>query len=544
MAPLSLNQVLRLRPEISWARSDLLLALLMALSLLPLWIFPFFATQDGPAHVENANILLNYANPARPELGQFYMLNFSTPTNWLGHLVLAALMSVAPPLLTEKLFLSVYVIAFPVAVRYALRAIQPQASWIACAIFPSIYSFVLYKGFYNFCASLPLYFFLIGYWLRRRDHLSRRATLVLTLLSLVLYAAHVVSWVMACLGIGILTLWFCASELRSQRALHLTLLRRRVAPFVIVSLVPAILIVLFVLRGTGEPISIQTNWATPLANLMRLTTLVALDAREYWLAAALALGLGSMGAYQIFQKLRLRQLNEWDGLLLVMLAYGLMYLIAPAGFAGGSFVKQRLMLYPYLILVLWLGAQKYSTAVRRATQLLVSSWMVILIVIRLGAQSELNAQLEDLYSVAPHISQNSTMMPLTFASHAVPDEESSALSRIRVMLHGAGYLAATRSSVDLTNYEARTDYFPLRFRETHSPLRFASRLASGRPQMDLAGYAQEKQVLVDYVLLIAEDVPFRPGFKPPPYILAQLEQGYNRVYTSPRGFVYLYQRRD
>lgn len=529
---------------VSWARSDFLVALLIVLSLLPLWVFPFFGTQDGPAHVENAEILLNYANPARPELIQFYVLNFSVPTNWLGHLLLAALIFFSSPLLAEKLFLSLYVVTFPLAVRYALRAIKPQASWLTLAAFPFIYSFVLYKGFYNFCASLPLYFFMLGFWLRRRDKLSAPATLLLVLLSLLLYAAHVVSWVMASLGIGILTLWFCVRDVRSGRASPQTLLRQRIAPFVMVSLVPAILIVLFVLRGTGEPISIQMNWTTSFVNLLRLTTLVALDEREYWFAAALALGLGSMGAYQIVHKLRLREFNEWDGLLLVMLAYVLVYLVSPTAFAGGSFLKQRLMLYPCLILILWLGAQSYSTALRRATQLLLGSWMVILVLLRLGAQSELNGQLEDLYAVAPRISPNSTMMPLTFAPHTVPDEESSYLSRIRVMLHGAGYLAATRQSVDLTNYEARTDYFPLRFRETHSPLRFATGLASGRPQMDLAGYAQKKQVVVDYVLLIAEDVPFHPGFEPPAYILQQLEQTYDRIYTSPRGYAQLFERKD
>ena len=36
---------------------------LVVAHLLPIWSFPYFPSQDGPAHVENANILCNYSDP-------------------------------------------------------------------------------------------------------------------------------------------------------------------------------------------------------------------------------------------------------------------------------------------------------------------------------------------------------------------------------------------------------------------------------------------------------------------------------------------------
>ena len=47
---------------------DLLLLVVISISLIPIWVVPFFPTQDGPSHVENAEILLNYWSLNRPEI--------------------------------------------------------------------------------------------------------------------------------------------------------------------------------------------------------------------------------------------------------------------------------------------------------------------------------------------------------------------------------------------------------------------------------------------------------------------------------------------
>ena len=98
---------------------------LVALHLLPIWIFPFFPTQDGVSHVYNAHVLREYWNPAY-DFQTFYDINWNLFPNWLSHFVLAALMLVIPPLLAEKLFLSAYVILFPLAISYFLRSLHPD----------------------------------------------------------------------------------------------------------------------------------------------------------------------------------------------------------------------------------------------------------------------------------------------------------------------------------------------------------------------------------------------------------------------------------
>ena len=55
--------------------SNLFFALLIVLHLLPIWSFKYFPSQDGPAHINNANILREYYRPDHPIFREYYVLN-------------------------------------------------------------------------------------------------------------------------------------------------------------------------------------------------------------------------------------------------------------------------------------------------------------------------------------------------------------------------------------------------------------------------------------------------------------------------------------
>ena len=72
--------------------------LLILINLIPIWWFSYFPSQDGPAHVANAKILLEYNRPDRPFLRQYYILNHLPEPNLAGHWIMAGLMTIFPPL--------------------------------------------------------------------------------------------------------------------------------------------------------------------------------------------------------------------------------------------------------------------------------------------------------------------------------------------------------------------------------------------------------------------------------------------------------------
>lgn len=454
--------------------------------------------------------------------------------------MLAALMLFSSPVVAEKLFLSAYVILFPLTARYALTAISHEARWLALLTLPLVYSLALNKGFYNFCAAIPLYFFLLGYWLRHRDRIRPRSLLVLVILSLLLYGAHVLVWVMGALAIGTLALWFVILDVRREHLPLVQQLRQRLVPVLVLAILPTILVLLFVTRGTGAPLQISTNWRVALLILVRMNTLVALDERDFIFAAVLLVSLTGLLLYQLYRKVRARELNIWDGWLAVLAVYFVFFMLVPGSVAGGSFVKQRVVMFLVLALLFWLAAQTYSVVLKSAVALGVSVWVIGLMIIRLDAQRELAAQLQDIYTVAAQIEPHSTILPLTLASRGESDDNSPQLSRIRVLLHGAGYLSVARQLINLTNYEARTDYFPFRYRSALDPSSYFTKIATRAPQLDLTGYERDTNVRVDYVLLLLEDASFAESNNASFRVSAQLEQDYTLIFTSPSGHARLY----
>jgi hypothetical protein len=131
--------------------------------------------------------------------------------------------------------------------------------------------------------------------------------------------------------------------------------------------------------------------------------------------------------------------------------------------------------------------------------------------------------------------------------------------QINSFLHTGGYIAAYRGLVDLLNYSANSDWFPLfplRFRPELNPFRHLVpshdvRLAHEAPThpleweppaLDFLSYTQRTGGRVDYVLVwyVRSDLREHPDTKA---IFYRLEQQYMLLYTSPqRGFMRLYRR--
>src|SRR5262245_23491200 len=78
-----------------------------ALHLGVLWWFPFFPSQDGPTHVYNTAILRDLRNGGS-EFGAFFDLKLFFTPNLGAILPLYFLAGVFPPMVAEKLFLSLF----------------------------------------------------------------------------------------------------------------------------------------------------------------------------------------------------------------------------------------------------------------------------------------------------------------------------------------------------------------------------------------------------------------------------------------------------
>ena len=331
---------------------------LIIIHLIPIWTFKYFPSTDGPAHINNANVIREYHD--RPIFREYYILNKDPVPNWFGHLVMAGLMYLMPALVAEKMLLSGYVILLPIAMRYVLCTIRPDAGFLAILAFPFVYNYPLHMGFYNFSYSLVMFFFVVGYWLKYHEGFALRETMMLTLLSLGLYFCHIFSLVTAYVAIGLLATWFMGCDLGQQmrqRQWHLRVLWTALWTRVFVpcyALLPTLILVATFLLQQGTARVPAPPTATLGERLYHLDSLISYDEREGWFSTAFVwLFIAVLGYLLVLRVARYRG-HRWDGFLLVVAGYTAIYFTAPDGMSQGGFMSQRMNFYPFFALILWI----------------------------------------------------------------------------------------------------------------------------------------------------------------------------------------------
>lgn len=540
------------------APENLLFVVLIVLHLLSIWLFKYFPSQDGPAHIDNSNILREYHSPERTVFREYYLINKNLAPNWLSHLVMAGLMQIVPPLWAEKILLSGYVILLPLSIRYALHAIRPDTGFLAFLAFPFIYNYQLHMGFYNFSYSLPMFFFVVGYWLKHQNRFTLGKVVKLSLLSLLLYFCHLFSLMTAYVAIALLTVWLTVFDVAQHSQQQQFNLRMLVKAFRLRALVPLcaflptlILVVMFFSRKSAA--SSDTIWKPvplwrQLLNLLSLKSLVSYERLELLFSTALAVLFVAVCLVLLRSKIVHRQINYWDGFLLVVAAYVLIYFITPDEMSGGGKIKERLLLYPFFALILWFGAQSYHRLVKHRIQVVAVAISLMLLGAHTIKYAQLNNYLEEYLSGMHLIERNTTLLPLSF-SHRGQAPDGSPLSwRIGPFAFASGYIAVHKGVVNLANYEGNQDYFPTIFRPQINPFVHLSlndgRILAEPPRVDFLTYPQRTGKRVDYILVwrVLEE---QRGSLYTKSIFRQLKEGYELIYTSPqRGFMQLYRRKN
>jgi hypothetical protein len=517
---------------------DLLLFLaLLALQVVPLWAFRSFPSQDGPTHLENAVILREYNRPDRSLLRDFYTLSDRFHPNWFGHLALAGLMRVLPPLLAEKVLLTGYVILLPLGLRYALEGVRPGAGWLAVLGFPFVGNFLFHLGFYNFCWSLALYTFVVGYYVRHWEPFGVRQTLVLAVLALLLYFCHPVGLAAAGLTVGVLALAWVGPG------------RRLLGPAL--AFLPAVALgAVFVGRQGGGAVWRNTRLGL-WDSLRQLEVLVSYVNLERLFAEALFWGLVALTVIVLASRWRARAFERRDWLLVVAGLLFAAYFAAPTELSGGGFVEPRLALLAFLALILWLGVHPFGRGLKRMVQAAAAVIALGLLGLHFLALRDFNQYLADYLTVEPHLEPNRTLLPLVFTRGLRTGSAWTDNAKVGVFRHAAGYLAARDGIIDMENYEGHSGYFPVDFRPEVDPFiqlnpeQFGQDvgLQAEPPDVDFLKYPARTGLPVDYVLLWN----VRPGQAETPAgrrVFAQLAAGYSRVHTSPLGLLQLYRRND
>lgn len=480
------------------------------MQLVPLWSVPFVPTQDGPAHLEITAVMRRLAADADGVTGRYLKLEADPEPNWLVYLPLAAAYEALTPRIAEKVLLSFYALALPLAALYAARAVAPAGAAAAFLALPLVFNFPLHMGFYNFSASLPLFLVTLGWWWRRRAAPRASGVIGLALLLVLVYAAHPVTWVLTLALLGVIALWDLVPAVREPAGEDRAGARRR-APRRLGGLglaaAPSVVLMLAFLGGGEIGEVVRLTFSGLVKHLLLVYSLVSYQRAEVLVSVATGVVFLTLVGVALWRRRALpgrRGPAPHDALLAAAGLFLLIYFLAPLGIYGGGYVNQRVQLFVLLTLVPWLAGERIASASPRLLAGAGGTLALAALALHAASYHRLAPEVAAYHAAAAAVPDGSTVLPLTFAPRGEHAGRPLSL-KVSPFENALGYTVAERPLVDLANYQAGRGYFPVVYQPQCDPhlLLGTEEPSSEAPRLD--GYAGHPGCSLDYVLL------WRPG---------------------------------
>ena len=450
--------------DLSVRKKRLLIALLIVLHILPLWIFKYFPTQDGPAHVYNSYVLSVFHDEESSLLREYYNLNLTLFPNWLAHICMSLLMKIFPPLIAEKILLSAIIGLLPLSLFYFLGAVHKGKNLYGFLRFLFSDHYLLHMGFYSFSLSLPLFFFALGYFMKHKEELSVDKIAILNLLCILIYFSHILSFLLLLLSLTLLTI--TSFYRRPKRVLTL-----------LVSMPPLYFIMANYLlsnvvadNGDSDPRWGRFGDWKAWDYLLSTKSLMFFTDAHLIPTRIMAIMLGLLFAVTLYKRIHQKRILSQDNQFLLLFGvFAVLYFIMPWGIATGGWINDRVNLFIFPMLLAFL-CEDYHKYIKRGIVVV----MIILAITRLSISCRyyypLDKSMKEYTSGVELIEKNKVV--LRIASDASPNVQDSPpfthVEFVEPFAHAINYYCVDNGSISLSNYECKFNYFPLDWRIKHS----------------------------------------------------------------------------
>jgi len=469
---------------------------LVIIYILPIWVFKYFPSQDGPCHIYNSFILKHYNDPDYV-FNHFYEIRKSPVPNWASHFSMMLFMYLVPPLIAEKLLLTGYIVLMACSILYLLNAVEAGRTPLAFIGLPFIYNYLFLMGFYNYSLSVALLLLSVGYWWKHYDTFGMKNMLILGLILVALYFCHLVALALAMLSIMTIAILRLPPRFT----------RWKQALFSLLCMLPAGGLTYFYTRTRGTARSGVWAWEQLWRYFIQNESLAYYSQKQIILGKSITWAFVVLFFYTFIRDRFLT--TEWrfslriskkDFFLLLCVGFFIIYWRAPDGMSGGGFIKTRLSFLPFLIIIPWL-----SWNMPKIAKGIVGVALMLLAIVYIAQASYYHEGLSDDVKVYTSgydvIERNKVILPLSF-------NNAGKGWRIGMFLHAVGHYGYTTGCIELDNYEATTSYFPTYFK----PELFRPELAiieSTPAEFDFDMYAEYIDYVITWSLASGSDVEAR-----------------------------------
>jgi hypothetical protein len=186
----------RVRSVLEWAALPIAWITLTVIALIPVWQQRLLPMLDTPNHLALVRGWHSFHDPSY-HISDYYNLRIRPVPYFLFYLSIHLLMYVFSIEVANKIFLSIYLIMFPLSILALARALK-RSPWLALGAFPLAFNQNWIYGFSSYLLGTTFMFFSLAALIRWLDGEDRRNLITLAICSILAYFGHVMPW--ACFG--------------------------------------------------------------------------------------------------------------------------------------------------------------------------------------------------------------------------------------------------------------------------------------------------------------------------------------------------------
>ncbi len=442
----------------------ILFLILIILNSLPILLFSYYPSLDGPVHIYNTNLLREIILFNNDSINQFFTLNAEIIPNWTSHFVLFILRLVFSSSIADKILLLLIAFSLPITIYNLIDRIAPHNIKFSVFSLPFVYTFLFGLGFYNFCLGVIVFLITLSYWINRKNRISIYSIIGLFGLLLASYFTHILVFILTYASIGLFSLLDLIHNLN-----HKANYRRSLIEILIIILtgLPTLIFTYSYISiwnvpdiSTRLPLNELIKWIVDVRSLIihNYVAEVKFSRLIFFTAIGLFLYLITKYTLKKDKKLNSIKLNSpkfFFGLLTII--FLILYLIFPDSSSGGSYITVRLNIMFYLLFFIWLSTFKFPAYLLKIGILIILLSTTGLLYRNYLGLARYENLVKNFKEAEEFISENSIILPIRNSGWMLDP-------------HFPHYLGWNTPVVILENFEASTGYYPLVWNRDELPL--------------------------------------------------------------------------